>query len=421
MQVAFIFERFRRVFRSLPSPLRASAILSFAVLPFLASAVLACAQTDSGTIQPYDSIDRDAINYFGPGRETTADIPGPEIKIGILAVPEGSGKAEGEALIQAAQMALEDEASNALPGRHLALVVRDATGPWGRASREIVRLIFDDRAVALITFSDGNLAHLAEQVGNRAGVPVLTLSSDSTTTEINIPWLFRVVPGDTGQGQVFARNIYGERRLTRVLLVTERDHDGRVGGEAFQKAARQLGAPAPDHLEISSAAVESDAVVRRIEARPPEALVFWTGTETAEQLLRKIRGTRIHAPVYLCHKAAQQRIRLRGNTSLGPKGQEPAEDAGIWIAAPQVNEGSPLRADLARRYTARTGKFPTAGATEAYDAVRLVIIALREAGPNRARVRDRLAKVSNFTGFSGIISFDGAGNDRTPLMLTHVQ
>lgn len=421
LQVASFPDRSPKVSRHHFSCLQSSGFLSVAALAFLASTVLAPAQTGSDLPIPYASINREATNYFGPGRETSADIVDPEIKIGILVMLKGPRKAQGEALIQAAQMALEEEAPNALPGHRLALVVRDATGPWGRASGEIVRLIFDDQSVALITCADGNMAHLAEQVGNREGVPVLTLSSDSATTKINIPWLFRVVPDDAEQAQVIARNIYRERRLRRVLLVTERDHDGRVGGEAFQDAARKLRAPDPDHLEVSSSAVEIDSVVGRFNVQPPEAMVVWTGSEIAERLLERIWETKIHAPVYLCHKAAQESTRLRGIGPPGPREQESPKDADLWVAASRGNELSPLRKDFEWRYVARTGMLPTTGAFETYDAVRLVVIALRKAGPNRTRLRDRLARVSNFSGVSGTISFDGNGNDPPVLKIVRLQ
>ncbi len=188
--------------------------LRLVAVAFLAATTAANAQSDSPTTPPYAAINREAINYAGPGRETARDLPGPEIKLGLLVPLQGPRQAAGEALRAAAQMALEDEAANPLPGgRRLALVVRDETGLWGRASSEIVRLVFDDRVVALLTSPEGTAAHLAEQVGNRVGVPVLTLASDSTTTQINIPWLFRIVPNDAAQARAFATNIYRERAL----------------------------------------------------------------------------------------------------------------------------------------------------------------------------------------------------------------
>jgi branched-chain amino acid transport system substrate-binding protein len=58
----------------------------------------------------------------------------------------------------------------------------------------------------------------------------------------------------------------------------------------------------------------------------------------------------------------------------------------------------------------------TAGLT--YDATRLLIEAIRRAGPNRARVREALAKLSPWPGIAGLIHFDGTGqNTRTNMGL----
>jgi len=377
---------------------------------FLAATTAANAQTDSPTTPPYAAINREAINYAGPGRETARDLPGPEIKLGLLAPLQGARKAEGEALREAAQMALEDEAANPLPaGRRLALVVRDETGLWGRASSEIVHLVFDDRVVALLTSPEGTAAHLAEQVGNRVGVPVLTLASDSTTTQINIPWLFRIVPNDAAQARAFATNIYRERALQKVLLMVEASHDGRVGREEFEKAARRLQAPLPDCLEIALPIADVDSLLSEIRARGPQAIVLWTGAETAAQLLEGMGQLPSTPAIYVCQKALQEPFLRVVEQALGRN---------IWLATSRPGAPVAARQDFAARFQARTGTAPSAAATQVYDAVRLVASSLRQSGPNRARLRDSLAKVADFPGVSGTISFDGAGNNQAEVALT---
>ncbi|MBZ5515234.1 MAG: ABC transporter substrate-binding protein [Acidobacteriia bacterium] len=206
--------------RSFPSRIWSS--LLGAVLAASLGASSSGAQDAAMPQRPYAVIDRQAINYSGPDRETTRDLPGPEIKIGVLVPLQGARQAEGDAILQAARLAVEDESAAPLAeGRRLALVARDETGLWGRAPNELVRLVVDDQAVALVTSTNGSATHLAEQVGNRLGVPVLALSTDSTTTEINIPWFFRLVPDDRVQAQFFADDIYRRRALAQVTLVTD--------------------------------------------------------------------------------------------------------------------------------------------------------------------------------------------------------
>ncbi len=220
--------------------------------------------------KPYAAINRDAVSYNGPGRDGAHDLAGPEIRLGLLAPLAGPRQAEGEALRRAAEMAIEEENAASLPGgRRLALVTRDESGPWGQASAQIVHMVFDDQAVALITSAEGGSAHLAEQVANKIGVPILTLSSDSTTTEINLPWIFRLGPTDAMQAQAFARDIYQNRKLQRVVLLTQDDHDGRVGGEEFEKAARAMNAPAPTRMMVEPEARSIDLLYRSAEREEP--------------------------------------------------------------------------------------------------------------------------------------------------------
>jgi branched-chain amino acid transport system substrate-binding protein len=353
--------------------------------------------------EPYAVIPRDAVNYSGPGRDAKHDLEGSEIKIGLLAPLTGSRQDEGKALLEAAKLAIQDEASSSLPeGRRLSIVPRDQSGPWGRTSNEIVRLVYDDQAVAIVTSLDGASAHLAEQVANKVGIPVVTLSTDPTTTQINLPWIFRLGPTDTQQARAFARDIYGARKLKQVILITENGHDGRVGGEEFQKAARALNAPPVIHLVIDPADWNADSVVGQILAQKSEALVFWTGREMAARLFPAFRKAFPTEPVYLCHEAAQGRL--------------DADQENIWIVAPRF-AGNPLRERFEKRYRGRAGTVHAQAAAQAYDAVRVLAAALRRSGPNRARLRDALAALSSYTGVSGVIAFDHAGNNVSDVSL----
>jgi len=399
---------------------------------------------------PYAALDRGAVSYNGPGREVDRDLAGPEIRIGLLVPLAGLREAEGLELRRAAQMAIEEE--NAIPlsgGGRLKLAVRDESGPWGQVSTEIVHLVFDDDPVALITSAEGASAHLAEQVANKVGVPVLTLSSDTTTTEINLPWIFRLGPTDAAQARAFAHDIYRDRKLRRVLLVTQDDYDGRAGGDEFEKAVHELGMTAPTRITVAaeergadfflgSAAREDSISARRgslsalSDARQApridktdrrdalsgaQAVVFWTDGPTAEWLVSLARQVNPSAPFYLCRKAVEGEWNagLRDGNAPHPNGGIERGNANMWTAA--AGAWPKRNATFEENFRRRFGSEPTLGAAEAYDAVRLLAASLRQSGPNRARLRDALAGASDFDGFSGVVSFDHAGNNTSAVGL----
>ena len=380
-----------------------SFALSFAVL---ISLVANC----SAQTLPYAAINRDAVNYNGPGRDAAHDLAGQEIRIGLVVPLTGSRQTEGKALQHAAQLAVDDENAASLPTHKLALVVRDESGPWGQVSNQIVNLVFDDRAVAVITSDEGASAHLAEQVGNKIGVPILTLSSDSTTTEINLPWIFRLGPTDATQAQAFARGIYQNRKLRSVVLLSQSDRDGVLGSRAFIKAASELNAPAPTQIRLDAGepALGLDAQL----FANTDAAVIWADAPTARAVAARVYELRPSIPIYLCRKAAggdSERYRQTPCPDCG------AKDNATWIA---TTPGSSQAYDaFRRRYHEGFGVEPSADAAQAYDAVHILAVSLRQSGANRARLRDALAAVSKFPGASGIISFDHAGNDTSTVTL----
>lgn len=384
---------------NLPLCLRCYSLIFISVL--LSSPLLA--QAGPSPVTPYASIDRTAVTYRGPGRSYEKDLPADVATIGMIVPLHGSREPEGRALLAAAQMAIEDEqAAGALPdGRRLALAVRDDSGPWGQASTEILRLIEDDHALAIITSASGNIAHQAEQIANKISFPILTLSSDPTTTQINIPWIFRLGPSDADQALAFTRDIYVTRSFRRVLLLVEKDHDGRIGSTEFEKAARTLAAPTPEKIEIDPASPQVEFLLAQIKSHAPQAVVFWTSSQLETQLLPQARRVAPSAMIYLCRKAAQ----LAGEDQSGT-----GDEAKGWAATTGSSAAGASRRSFEQRYILRTGATPGLAAAQAYDAVRMLTGALRFVGANRVLLRDRMAVGTAFQGVSGMISFDPAGN-----------
>ena len=373
------------------------------------SAPVAQAPSESAAPVPYASIKSNDINYLGPGRAASYDLGGSTVRIGLIVPLTGPNKPDGDAIIAAARLALEDDAAQGpLPGnRRLALATGDESGPsWGRVANSLLHLVQNDRAVAIVTSPNGSTAHLSEQVGNRLGVAVLTLASDKTTTQIDLPWIFRVAPNDTVQAETMARDIYDSRGFQRVLLVTEDNHDGRLGGKEFENAVRALHAPPPIRVSVDPSKPDSGALLATVRSGSPQAVVFWTQSSTADVLVRALGEARVPLPIYLCQEAAQ---RGSDNHSASAVANTASGISGVWTVT-RAELTPSLQEDFAHRFRRATGTDPSVVAAQAYDAVRLIARAVRETGPNRARVRDRIAGARNLAGASGTLGFDNEGN-----------
>ena len=76
----------------------------------------------------------------------------------------------------------------------LQLLAIPSESSWGKASDDLVKAVYEDHVLAVIAL-DRNSSHLAEQIGVKAFVPVVAISSDRALTSTNIPWIFRLPEG----------------------------------------------------------------------------------------------------------------------------------------------------------------------------------------------------------------------------------
>jgi branched-chain amino acid transport system substrate-binding protein len=380
---------------------------------FLLLGLLVPTHAQTPAPKPYASIATDGEAYAGPSLAAENDLAGPVIRIGLLAPLHGERKPEGDAMVAAARMALQDASQRrSVHGHPVALAIEDSSGPsWGVVSDALIRLVLEDEAVALITSTSGADAHLSEQVGNRLDVPVLTLSADATTTEADVPWIFRMGASDETQAQLIAHELYSVRRLGHILLITQHDHDGDRGAAAMRHAAADIGAIEPAVVTLDEDQPSLDAVVQKLHVDSPQAIVIWTNTSTAARLLHALRVAGVTTPCFLSEDASFAIPNVAAPESSGGE---------VWKIAEAVR-ASPRYQTFASRFHRSTGLSPNAIATRTYDAVTLIVQALQAVGPNRARVRDRLSRGPAFDGMSGQISFDREGNNQLALPLAKLQ
>ena len=120
----------------------------------------------------YATVGENGVGYAGP---EVADSGAGTLKIGLF----GPGADKLAAALR-------------VPGYELAGISSDV--PWGKASTDLVKLVYDRGLIGLVA-TDRASAHLAEQIAVKTFVPVLAISSDRTLTSANVPWIFRLDAG----------------------------------------------------------------------------------------------------------------------------------------------------------------------------------------------------------------------------------
>jgi branched-chain amino acid transport system substrate-binding protein len=130
--------------------------------------------------KPYAQVGENGVEYVGPA---TPNEQASSSQIGVFG-PEAD-KAVHSPEVEKALAALN------AAGARLSLIAIPSGTSWGKASDDLVKAVYDNRVLGLIAL-DRDSSHLAEQIGVKALLPVIAISSDRALTSTNIPWIFRL-------------------------------------------------------------------------------------------------------------------------------------------------------------------------------------------------------------------------------------
>ena len=134
--------------------------------------------------KPYARVGEGGVQYSGP--------PTPESPQQLNIAVFGPSADQAVRSPEIARLVKQLDTS----GLHFTLIGIPTEGPWGKTSTALVQAVYQDEALGIIAL-DRNSSHLAEQVGVKAFVPVIAISSDKMLTSANIPWIFRLPEGTT--------------------------------------------------------------------------------------------------------------------------------------------------------------------------------------------------------------------------------
>ena len=172
---------------------------------------------------PYAKVGEDGVSFSGPSE---ADSATGDLRIAVFGP-------HADQLVRSLDIVKALAKLNAR-GKKWTLIGIPSDVQWGKASSQLVRAVFDQNVLGMIAL-DRDSSHLAEQIGVKAFVPVIAISSDHALTSTNIPWIFRM-PEGTSLDQALQTMVAAEqqsgpnRTKLREVLASGR----QVAGVRFQ-------------------------------------------------------------------------------------------------------------------------------------------------------------------------------------------
>jgi hypothetical protein len=138
----------------------------------------------------YARVGEEGVSYFGP---KLADEKTEDMRLAVFGPKADQVVSSPE--VQRLVQEWKDK------GQRLSLIPIQSDSSWGKASTGLVQAVYQQRVLGIVTL-DRNSGHLAEQIGTKAFVPVMAISSDMSLTSVNIPLIFRLPEGTSAEQAV---------------------------------------------------------------------------------------------------------------------------------------------------------------------------------------------------------------------------
>jgi branched-chain amino acid transport system substrate-binding protein len=352
--------------------------------------------------KPYKDSRNSPSSFEGPGRELPEPKNISEVVIGYYGPPDETHP-DGGILWQGAVLALEEaNREGGYKGKPFRLAARWSEDPWRGGAAAVTRLVFEDRAWAIVGSIDGAGTHLAEQVIVKALLTLVNpVATDRSIHMAGVPWMFSVVQGDDQHTALLAHAF----KSKGVALWSATDHDARAFTSYLLPAMKRESVEIKLHLEFDAGRQDLSESARRIAAANAPAIIVAAARPSA-RAVRALReadftGTLAGGP-WLGRAAFAEEAGSAADGALFP-----------WVGKPSE--------DFARKFSERFRRQPDYAAAGAYDAVRIVVATTRKAGLNRARIRDAVQQLGAWQGAGGLVEWDEFGQNRRPPRLATIE
>jgi len=349
---------------------------------------------------PFRDFRQQATPYAGPGRERTEAADVSEVLLGYFG-PSDPDHPLGGDLWKAAELAVcQANAQGGFRGKPFRLVAAWSDDPWKTGVAGIARMVYRDHVWAIVGGSDGPTAHLAEQVAVKARLPLICpTSSDRSANMANVPWMFSVLPGDHLQAPVLAAVLTTRSRRHGYSFLSSPDHDSRLFLAELERALkRQQSAPRFTHV-LAPGDPELWTVVRQVVSADVTAVVIAAGAAESAHFVRELRAAGFRGQILGGHSMGRRQFLA----TAGP--------AAEGVLFPLLCEPAAMRASFRLEFETRYHVPPDYAAASAYDALNLLIAAIRRSGLNRAKIADALGELSPYPGVTGAITWDKLGSN----------
>jgi branched-chain amino acid transport system substrate-binding protein len=335
------------------------------------------------------------------------------IKIGEFESLSGDNASDGTSQNEGVQMAVEEtNVAGGVLGKRIDLLVEDNQTKQGETTTIVRKLVSQDHVVALIGEVASSKTLEAAPIAQGTKIPLIaTGATNPKVTQVG-DYVFRVCFIDDFQAVVIARFVLEKLQKTKVALMTDVKQDYSVGlTQLVRDYLLKNGGQIVKKQSYSSGDKDFRAQLTDIKSANPDVMIITGYYPEVSLIVRQARQLGI--------KAAFVGGDGWDGGSLIPVAGKAIEGA-YFSNHFSTETKSPVVQDFVTKYKKKYNKTPDAFSALGYDALNLLVDAIKRAGgTDPEKLRDAIASTKDFPGVTGTITINPERNaSKSAVILT---
>ncbi|MDR2161237.1 MAG: ABC transporter substrate-binding protein [Desulfovibrio sp.] len=331
------------------------------------------------------------------------------VLVGMNTPVTGASAGEAVYFTKAAKLA-EKHANDA--GVNIKLIIQDNQSTNPGALQALNKSIEQDKVFAVLgPIKSTQVLAISDRV-KQAEIPTLIGGTNVNLTHQGNPWFFRCRPDDSIVVHVMLKYIREDMKLNKIGVLHDADAFGTGGADLVARLAPQYGLTLVKREKYTTKDKDYTAQLLSLKAAGTEVMIHY-GTNVEDVAVCQRQFRQLGLPYkYLGSPSSA----VNDTLSLAGKAAE-----GVLAVADAIPDGTREYRDYAQAYMKEYGEEMDAWAAWNYDALMILAKAIKEVGPDRAKVRKAILGLRDYQGVLGTYSFTDNGDGRHSACIVEVK
>lgn len=327
------------------------------------------------------------------------------VKIGGLLETSGFLASLGKPGLEGAQLAVDEaNASGGINGAKIDFTNVNTESDTNKAVSAAKRLI-EDKVLGIIgAMNSGSSYSIIDTIQN-AKMPMI---ANGGSRGIVLPpekkkWIFLAPLTDVLVQSVMMKDMQ-KKGIKKIALLNADSGFGTSGRKQLEAHAADYGIKIVIQETFGNRDKDMTPQLTKIRASDAQATVIWATGPGQAIATKNYRQLDLKGPLYLSHAANDfNYLRLAGGSADGVL--IPSSKLYVVGELPDSDPQKKVIKNFAVKYEKKYGKQPATFAGNGYDAMNLMIAAIKKGGSDRGKIRDAIESTKDFIGVTAVYTY----------------